>query len=366
MLKKITCFLLVFSAIFATSCKPSNHEPTPSTNVTTSSTVSVTPTPSVTMTPTTPPTTYPSFTLPPSGTELSFETIIEPDNLGGTFERDRYTGGVAQVRIFTVTPQTIIVNDKLLSEELNGIEIDRQPLIVQVDYDKYLVIVAFNGLREKIFSTFAIQKIVQDNGTLLVLAHFNDDVPEATVPLLDNSQYQVVKISRAQITQPLITIRLLDETGQERATAYTLPLKGAALMFEIIAGGDNMGGSYEGQSAVRIITQKPLPDEIEGIKPHDQPGLSDIDYTKYFVIIAFNGWRGGITSIFSIQKIIQNNGSIFIIAHFNDSVANTAALQAFNSQYHVVKISRDQVTQTGTITFKLLDETGQVRATATY
>jgi hypothetical protein len=147
----------------------------------------------------------PSITLP-SGTELTFENIIKSGNLGGS-----YQGETAQIRVVSSlqTP---------LPEEFNWIYPDSKNMILAVDFTKYFVVMVFNGSRGGIYSNLKILQIWQTVDMILVLTHFNDFIPQATSLPASNSQYQVVKIARTQITQPGVNMfKLLDGSGQERA-----------------------------------------------------------------------------------------------------------------------------------------------------
>jgi hypothetical protein len=142
---------------------------------------------------------------------------------------------------------------------------------------------------------------------------------------------------------------------------------GTDLAFETIVKSGNLGGSYEGTAAQIVVINdiKAPPRGLEWVNPEYQDKINAVDYSQFFVLMAFNGFRGGISSDFSIQRIWQNAGTVYVLAHFNDIVPQGTSLSATNSQYQVVKISKAQITHLGTITFKLLDETGKERATAT-
>ncbi len=108
------------------------------------------------------------------------------------------------------------------------------------------------------------------------------------------------------------------------------------------------------------------PDGLDWVYPDSQPTILAIDYSQYFVVIALIGYRGSICSFFKTLRIWQDSGTVYILAHFDDGATPGAtSLPATSSQYQVIKISRTQITQPGTTTFRLLDETGQESATTT-
>jgi len=150
--------------------------------------------------------------------------------------------------------------------------------------------------------------------------------------------------------------------------------KSTPLTFESIAGtpfGHDLGGSYPGENAyVYVILNpldRPLPGELNWVLTFERETILKVDYSKYLVVLAFNGFQYNIYSDFLIQKIVKQGNIVSIFAHFNDiPQASSTVSPAENSQYQAVKISRDQIKQTGLITFKLLDEKGKERARTTY
>ena len=139
----------------------------------------------------------------------------------------------------------------------------------------------------------------------------------------------------------------------------------STLAFETIVESGQVGGPYEGKSAqIRVIydIQTPRPECFDWVYPRDQTTILEVNYTKYFVVIVFNGYRGGIFSDLCIQRIWQNTDVVFVLAHFNDIVPEVYSEPATNSQYQIVKIDRTLITHQGPISFRLLDEAGEERA----
>jgi hypothetical protein len=140
---------------------------------------------------------------------------------------------------------------------------------------------------------------------------------------------------------------------------------GKELKFEKVGFVGNVGGSYQGSEA-RIYIINTLPksssEELKWLLANYQEKIMEVDYSKYFVILAFNGFRYGIFSLIDIINIRQNADTVFVIAHFNDIQPEATSLQSTNSQYYAVKITREQIVGTGSITLRLLDEKGQERA----
>lgn len=149
--------------------------------------------------------------------------------------------------------------------------------------------------------------------------------------------------------------------------SVTLP-PGTDLAFGTVTYSGNLGGTYEGKSAqIRVISdiQEPLPEALNWVKPSHRDVILEVDYSKYFVIVVFNGYRSGIHRDLNVQKIWQDENEVFVLAHFNDFIPGATSLPAFNSQYQVVKIDRTLIMHPEIITFRLLDEAGGERATTT-
>jgi hypothetical protein len=167
------------------------------------------------------------------------------------------------------------------------------------------------------------------------------------------------------INNPIVSVT--PTVGPTPTASVSLP-QGNDLTFETIVEPGRVGGPYQEDSAqIRVISfiQTPLPEALNWVYPDSETKILAVDYSQYFVVIVFNGYRGGIFSYLRIQRIWQNAGAIYVLAHFNDFQPAATALPATNSQYQAVKISRTQITQSGAFTFRLLDETGQERATVT-
>lgn len=80
------------------------------------------------------------------------------------------------------------------------------------------------------------------------------------------------------------------------------------LIFETIAGvplGDSLGGSYPGEKAriYVISSNETLPAEaLNWVTVYDQETILNVDYSKYFVVVGFNGWRVVIYSVYYGKK----------------------------------------------------------------
>jgi hypothetical protein len=140
------------------------------------------------------------------------------------------------------------------------------------------------------------------------------------------------------------------------------------LAFEKITISGSSGGPYDkGDALIRIITDNKSAKEAIGmVDSYDEDRLLRVDYRRYFIIAAFNGWRSNIYGSFQIQYIEQIGNTVIITATFNDLIQGTIPatfIPAYSSQYQTVQLDRSILPKTGTLTFKLLDEAGNERAT---
>jgi hypothetical protein len=144
--------------------------------------------------------------------------------------------------------------------------------------------------------------------------------------------------------------------------------KSTPISFEKVA--NDISLSYSGESALIYIfsSNQSYPKEsIKWVMDNDLNKILEVDYSEYFVLAAFNGFRTNIYPPgFNIKRVEKhNNNTVLVIAHFNEYEKGQVILPSYSSYYEVVKIRRDQITQSGTITFKLLDEKGKERARTT-
>jgi hypothetical protein len=143
-------------------------------------------------------------------------------------------------------------------------------------------------------------------------------------------------------------------------TASTTFPEGKDLSFQTITR-DNYD-VYQGKSPQILVvtTDQVLPKTNSWIKDTDVSKLNAVDYSKYFAVIAFNGFLGYWRTDFEIKRIIQNERTIYVIAHFSTTSETTAP--RYSSQCHIVQVSKNDMSQYGEIIFKLLDEFRQEKA----
>jgi hypothetical protein len=95
--------------------------------------------------------------------------------------------------------------------------------------------------------------------------------------------------------------------------------------------------------------------------PLDEPPSEFInfDFSNYFLLLVFNGYRGSYGSGFRIKELWQKDEIMYISADIDDNQGTLVPIAS--SSYNVLKVSKHQMTQLGKITFVLLDQDGEER-----
>jgi hypothetical protein len=162
-------------------------------------------------------------------------------------------------------------------------------------------------------------------------------------------------------TYPIISDFTIDNFKMTTtATSSNIePIK-VELTFENVVEPNKGKGPYKGEdSQIRVIDNlnNPQPDGLEWVKPEDRNNILAVDYTKYFVLLVFNGYRNSFGSTLKITRINQGPDVVVVLAHFDDaSTTGPSQSSAGVSQYQVVKISRDQVRSILVTDFRLLTD----------
>jgi len=104
----------------------------------------------------------------------------------------------------------------------------------------------------------------------------------------------------------------------------------------------------------------PLPPVIEEIFTDYQTKLKTVDYSRDFILFAFMGFQSLTGPTIEVTQIWQIDNTIYIEALFDQGGPTYAP--GWSSPSHIVKVSKDNMTQFGEITFILLDQDGEERA----
>ena len=152
-----------------------------------------------------------------------------------------------------------------------------------------------------------------------------------------------------------------------------LPPPGKRISFEHFSINDYYHRS-ESTAQIWVITGTQQYNRPEGIEwapnPPDAqlsgppPEIINFNFSEYFIIMILNGFRSYCAERMKVEGIRQDKDTVNIWVHFDDGAKYSNPI--YSSQYNVLKISREEMTQFGEITFTIIDQNGQERASAIY
>lgn len=90
------------------------------------------------------------------------------------------------------------------------------------------------------------------------------------------------------------------------------------------------------------------------------PELADIDFSQCFILFAFMGFQSSTGPKIMVTQIWQIDNNIYVEALFDQG--GPTQQPSWSSPADIVKVSKDNMTQYGEITFILLDQEGEERA----
>jgi len=86
-----------------------------------------------------------------------------------------------------------------------------------------------------------------------------------------------------------------------------------------------------------IIANEDEIDQLTGfVTPRALSQLQELDYDKYFAVVAFLGWHHKVHEGIRIERIIRQNNLLFIHAQ----VGELTGKDAISSPYHIVKVQK--------------------------
>jgi hypothetical protein len=117
---------------------------------------------------------------------------------------------------------------------------------------------------------------------------------------------------------------------------------------------------------VYVMTSKdsPPPPVIAFEDEEYLPEVEDVDFSQYFILFTFMGLQSVTGPTIKVTQIWQIDNDIFIEAFFDQG--GPTYQPAWSSPCDIVKVSKENMTQFGEITFILLDQYGEERARAVY
>ena len=109
------------------------------------------------------------------------------------------------------------------------------------------------------------------------------------------------------------------------------------LPFETIEQSNYSPRYEERKPGLVIIANEDEIDQLTGfVTPRALSQLQELDYDKYFAVVAFLGWHHKVHEGIRIERIIRQNNLVFIHAQ----VGELTGKDAISSPYHIVKVQK--------------------------
>jgi hypothetical protein len=108
----------------------------------------------------------------------------------------------------------------------------------------------------------------------------------------------------------------------------------------------------------------PLPDEVLYVSPDTKSELDAFDFSQYFILFAFMGSQSLTGPTIKVTQIWQIDNTIYVEALFDQGGPTYQPM--YSSPVYIVKVSKNNMTQFGEITFILLDQEGAERTRTVY
>lgn len=117
------------------------------------------------------------------------------------------------------------------------------------------------------------------------------------------------------------------------------------------------------KAEIQVLINKPeFP--AKGVLAIHQSKVTEVDFSRYLVLILFMGSSYPYSEGIEVQRIVQTKNTINILAQFPKP--QKTVVPGITYPYHIIKVNKDSLTQIGDITFILFNQWGKERATATY
>ena len=94
------------------------------------------------------------------------------------------------------------------------------------------------------------------------------------------------------------------------------------------------------------------------------PELEDVDFSQYFILFTFMDFQSSTGPKIKVKQIWQIDNIVYVEAFFDPG--GPTQQPSWSSPVDIVKVSKDNMTKFGEITFILLDQSGEERARAIY
>jgi hypothetical protein len=121
------------------------------------------------------------------------------------------------------------------------------------------------------------------------------------------------------------------------------------LTLDTISRETDYSGSQDSNPRIQILSSRPAMD-IAGVTPEDSSLIQSVDYSRYFVMIAFFGY--GSSSSSSVLDIWQYKSVFWVKSNISKDEKQPTEI----SPYQVIKIDKAEMVRYGKITFRFLNQ----------
>ncbi len=121
--------------------------------------------------------------------------------------------------------------------------------------------------------------------------------------------------------------------------------------------------NYEARDpGIAVISQEdsPLPESIDG--PFWRDSLANVDFHRYFVVFVFYGFPASANDVVEVSSVRADQSTITVKARFYTRKSNSVTSEMV-SPAQAIRVSKANMKTFGRLSFRLVDATGQERAT---
>ncbi len=149
-------------------------------------------------------------------------------------------------------------------------------------------------------------------------------------------------------------------TGTVTTTVVSFP-PGDEMPFTTIITPDSVGGPYhDATPQIRVLGEYQADADLyDWIYDDETKFLQELDYSRYFAVMVFNGERRSLWKFLDIKRVWRDGSVVYVLAYIDDTKSGLAIIV---SQYQGIKIDRSLLTLGVECSFILMDEQGQMRA----
>ena len=275
----------------------------------------------------------------PSGQEVAFATLAQ----------DTFGSNVTDI----LQPQLFWIGSRPDAERIrNLISPESYDRLTGLDFNREAAIAAFRGREPTTGYDILIQRVLQQDGRLVVYAQLWEPSPVWEVQTVGTSSYHIVKISRPQslTAAPELVLQgqVVTPTPPPAPTptrfATPNPPPGVQLPFETVERADlpGTGGEYASEVPALAVIASPKEAAALGdtISLAAQDALGKLDYSSQFAIAVFQGIKGSNMYGVEIQRLYWDSDRITVVAHFTERNPELEAAAVQTSPYHIVRLPK--------------------------